>query len=144
MILRIFLGFFITPMVVAVVFAFGEYLSVKGYPGPNLTFEEALLGGILLAAPFSYFTMLVAGVPIFFLFRKLGWLKLWIVSFAGGIGGALIGGILIGTTIISLLALSTFCGLIAGAIFWLIACWQPNQPLNSEREKVGSGLENSE
>jgi hypothetical protein len=131
--MRIIIGFIVTPIVFSVAFAIGEYLFVMVYSEHELTLIEWLLGGILLAAPFSYIVMLVVGVPAFFIFRKFGWLRLWIVALTGAITSAMIGVFLFRTTLLSLH--SVICGLLAGVIFWIIALWKPNNRLLPDAQK---------
>lgn len=84
MILRAALGFLLSPMVAAVTYALGARVLLRSAPGPGTSFGEWIIVGLLLAGPFTYVVGIVLGLPAFLLLRRSGWLKLWLVSLAGG------------------------------------------------------------
>ena len=91
---------------------------------PSLIVSALVAGNILwffVVAPFSYL-FAAAGVPFFFLFRRMGWLRLWqVVAISAVIGGA----ISIADGFGHLSASNTIqffgYGALTGLVFWLVA-----------------------
>jgi len=82
---------------------------------------------LVIAAPFAYLFAL-SGVPLYFLFRHLGWLNLWqvvtasailgvVIAFLAGFSGIGSGGIVNGTNALQFAAY----GAATGLMFWVIA-----------------------
>lgn len=87
---------------------------------------EGLIG--LVLSPFAYMFALV-GVPVYFLFRRLGWLKIWhIVPASAVLGGAAalafgFGGFSFDKNVQNVYDALIFAGYgaLTGLVFWLIA-----------------------
>ena len=92
--------------------------------GPGTSLGEWIIAGLLLAWPFSYVVGIVLGLPAFLLLRRFGWLKLGLVSLAGGFVRVLSGVFLLGTRPVVLVAPCGLGVLLFAAVFWYIVCWQ--------------------
>ena len=87
---------------------------------------EGVIG--LVLSPFSYMFSF-AGVPVYFLFRRLGWLKIWhIVPASALLGGAAalafgFGGFSLDKDVQNIYGALTFAGYgaLTGFVFWIIA-----------------------
>jgi hypothetical protein len=116
--------------------ALGWLLERQGHGRAAVGFLVAPLGPALIAAliegnlltllvfaPFSYgFSLL--GVPAYFAYRKLGWLRFWSVvptsAVLGGLAGLLLNAMLEVTDRHNLLLVAGY-GTLVGTIFWLVA-----------------------
>jgi hypothetical protein len=78
---------------------------------------EPLLIPILM---YVYFAGL-AGIPAYFLFRKLGWLAFWQVVMGGSILGAIVSLLLLGGPPQEPLARGAALGALVATVFWTIA-----------------------
>ncbi len=101
-------------------FDLDSYASCLRNMGPLVT-----LYGSVLAFPAAF----LAGVPLFIVFRRKGWLKWWQVAGGGAICG------LVGTAPVAFLAppiqqwliLAVYCvpvGLVAGLAFWFLGLYR--------------------
>ena len=73
----------------------------------------------LIVVPFSYLFAL-AGVPVYFLFRHIGWLPIWQVVGASGILGAAVGWVAVSSLPRNALGSAAY-GAATGLMFWFIA-----------------------
>ena len=73
----------------------------------------------LLVVPFSYLFAL-AGVPVYFLFRYIRWLRIWQVVTASGIVGAAVGWVAVSSLPRNALGSAAY-GAATGLMFWFIA-----------------------
>ena len=102
---------------------------------------------LVITAPFAYL-FAISGAPLYFLLRRLGWLKLWQVMVASAILGVAIaffagfsgfdpGGIANGTNALQFAGY----GAATGLTFWLIAFAGPrsnNAYMDSSRDATGT------
>jgi hypothetical protein len=125
---RYLIGMAVAPLVPVVIVALLNWASGSGRAGD-----------LVPVALFSYLGALVLGVPMFFIFRKRGWLSWWQLAVAGLVAGglapviqlsgfimfAIIGGAsLLSFATTELLAFVGFCAVIGGTVglaFWAIA-----------------------
>lgn len=80
----------------------------------------------IVTALFAYPLALVAGIPLYFGLRRLGWLSLWHIVFGSAILGVFIGGVIVrpssfnqGTVAVAIMC--SVVGAAVGLVFWLIA-----------------------
>jgi hypothetical protein len=88
---RLLLAFLVAPLAAPVVYVLGT-LTVemlrRGKAPSALSTLDLLIGVFTLGAPCAYVATLVAGVPMYFLLRRLGLLTRWTVWLAGAAIGA--------------------------------------------------------
>lgn len=131
---RVSLGFIFGPAV-------GLALLSMGWCVPGVLERGAVTfsscwgsGGVVLlvggtGALVAYPAMVLFGIPLFFLFRKRGWLTWWQVSFGGFLVGALAMlafSLYVGTVLGAFEYVVLFCGvgLCSGLAFWAIAVFR--------------------
>ena len=89
---RLLLAFLVAPLAAPVAYILGTLtveLFRRGKAPSALSTLDLLIGVFTLGAPCAYVAALVAGVPTYFLLRRLGLLTHWTVLLAGaGIGAA--------------------------------------------------------
>ena len=137
---RISLGFIFGPAV-------GLALLGVGWCVPRVIDQGAVTfgtcwggGGVVLlvggmGALVAYPAMLLFGIPLFYLFRKRGWLTWWQVASGGILAGALsmlAFALYVGTVSGAFEYVVLFCGvgLCSGLAFWAIAVFR-NRPLTA-------------
>ncbi len=124
--LRILVGFMIAPMVAVLVFTIG--IALRNGNLENISIGEFVLGGFLLIGPWAYAMGVILGFPIFLIFQKFNFVKLWIFFIAGGIAGLLAGlYILNGRAHDFETILCSLGGGLSAGTFWCIACRNPNK-----------------
>jgi hypothetical protein len=125
---RIFIGFLVSPMVAVLVYTGG---AIFIYRDPQqIGLREFVLGAFLMVGPWAYAIGLGFGLPLFLLFRKLSFTKPPVYLLSGGIAGLLAGLYLLnGGAHVTQTILCTLGGGISAGTFWYIVCRNPNKPL---------------
>ncbi|MDH3214849.1 MAG: hypothetical protein OEN01_00995 [Candidatus Krumholzibacteria bacterium] len=115
---RIILGFLLAPLMTPLTFTLAGPFAFGESP---LSWDDWLLGPLLLTGPFAYVIALVLGVPAYFVLRSRGWLTLRLVSLLGATAGVLAGLLIAGDTFVPLITVCALAGGLSAVVFWMIA-----------------------
>jgi len=78
----------------------------------------------LLALPITLGTLIVLGLPLFFLFRKMGWTTWWQSAAAGALAGGISMAVLLGAVVAKVSGLAGWVGTVAfGAVPGAVGGW---------------------
>jgi len=127
-------AFALTPLVPSLLFAFA--VSAAGLIDPG---HEPMLPAVIfsfpiwlaLSLPVSYSVAVLAGLPAFLAFRRLGWLSRAKLVFGASVMGALVGVVVatlfadksVERLVISILFVAF--GAVSGQVFWFLALSPP-------------------
>ena len=121
-------GFLVSPLAVPLVIAL--YMFWNG--SSNLP-----LASLLVTAAFSYFVMLVAGLPIHFALKAIKFEAWWLYTLCGALLGALIswyGGIELSSPGFALLPVAAS---LTAIVWWVLACPHPNPTFKWDSPRSG-------
>ena len=123
------LGIVAAPIAAPIVFTVAlsaQYFIAEGWSD----FFDTLILIMVFGVPIAYLVAIFFGLPLFKLFQKLGWINFWSVTVGGGVV-AVFPLLLLYISNADIFPFSIkdakafgllfFCGLVVGAVFWLIA-----------------------